>query len=172
MVDIGQELGTILTERWSQRPTPQPRTARSSIAKRRQQRAATTRIEPALSPTITRKLSRVIPANLQIDARWDAIRKRASGEEEEWQKRPLPFSDDCVGGCPGDGKTRAVSPIDSGRRKYRRERQLRSRHRGFARRRSPCNRGDCRGEQEELAGVREKFTTRRSKRRAEAGSMR
>ena len=32
-------------------------------------------IEPALSPTITRKLSRVIPANLQIDARWDTIRK-------------------------------------------------------------------------------------------------
>ena len=31
--------------------------------------------EPALSATITRKLSRVVPANLQIDARWDAIRK-------------------------------------------------------------------------------------------------
>src|SRR5439155_14844 len=43
---------------------PQPRPAT----------AATTR-DPALSPTITRKLSRVIPANLQIDARWDAIRK-------------------------------------------------------------------------------------------------
>jgi 2-oxoisovalerate dehydrogenase E1 component len=32
-------------------------------------------IEPALAPTITRKLLHVIPANLQIDARWDAIRK-------------------------------------------------------------------------------------------------
>ncbi|PYJ38935.1 MAG: hypothetical protein DME84_03615 [Verrucomicrobia bacterium] len=32
-------------------------------------------IEPALSPTITRKLSHVIPANLQIDARWDVIRE-------------------------------------------------------------------------------------------------
>src|SRR5262249_16217414 len=32
-------------------------------------------IEPALSPTIMRKLVHVIPANLQIDARWDAIRK-------------------------------------------------------------------------------------------------
>jgi 2-oxoisovalerate dehydrogenase E1 component len=31
--------------------------------------------EPALSPTITRKLSRVIPANLQIDVRWEAVRK-------------------------------------------------------------------------------------------------
>ncbi|HSP44742.1 MAG TPA: 2-oxo acid dehydrogenase subunit E2, partial [Chthoniobacterales bacterium] len=31
-------------------------------------------IEPALSPTIVRRLGRVVPANLQIDARWDAIR--------------------------------------------------------------------------------------------------
>ncbi|MFZ1221397.1 MAG: thiamine pyrophosphate-dependent enzyme [Chthoniobacterales bacterium] len=31
-------------------------------------------IEPALSPTIVRRLARVVPANLQIDARWDAIR--------------------------------------------------------------------------------------------------
>jgi len=32
-------------------------------------------IEPALSPTIIRRLGRVVPANLQIDARWDTIRK-------------------------------------------------------------------------------------------------
>ncbi|MEP6777088.1 MAG: thiamine pyrophosphate-dependent enzyme [Chthoniobacterales bacterium] len=32
-------------------------------------------IEPALSPTITRRLGRVVPANLQIDARWGGIRK-------------------------------------------------------------------------------------------------
>jgi 2-oxoisovalerate dehydrogenase E1 component len=32
-------------------------------------------IEPALSPTILRRLGRVVPANLQIDARWDAIRE-------------------------------------------------------------------------------------------------
>jgi len=31
-------------------------------------------IEPALSPTILCKLGRVVPVNLQIDARWDAIR--------------------------------------------------------------------------------------------------
>ena len=37
--------------------------------------APTTVIEPALAPKITRKLLHVIPANLQIDARWDAIRK-------------------------------------------------------------------------------------------------
>ncbi len=38
-------------------------------------RRRTSGIEPALSSTVTRKLSRVIPANLQIDARWDAIRE-------------------------------------------------------------------------------------------------
>jgi 2-oxoisovalerate dehydrogenase E1 component len=37
--------------------------------------APITAIEPALSPTIARKLNRVIPANLQIDARWNAIQK-------------------------------------------------------------------------------------------------
>ncbi|MEP7071041.1 MAG: thiamine pyrophosphate-dependent enzyme [Verrucomicrobiota bacterium] len=42
--------------------------------------------EPALSPTITRKLERVVSANLQIDARWETIRaardelKRAEGK--------------------------------------------------------------------------------------------
>ena len=36
---------------------------------------------PALSPTITRKLSTVIPANLQIDARWDTIRKLRDAAE-------------------------------------------------------------------------------------------
>jgi 2-oxoisovalerate dehydrogenase E1 component len=75
-VDIGQELGTILTgapavaeigdlgrekDRFARPGSPTPATA--------------SRIEPALSPTITRKLAHVIPANLQIDARWDAIRK-------------------------------------------------------------------------------------------------
>ena len=49
----------LLTEQPTRRCTPRPKRA----------------IEPALSPTITRKLSRVVPANLQIDARWDAIRK-------------------------------------------------------------------------------------------------
>src|SRR5207249_9302660 len=43
----------------------------------------TTRREHALSPTITRKLSRVIPANLQIDARWDAIRKAREGAKKK-----------------------------------------------------------------------------------------
>ncbi len=49
------------------------------------------RIEPALSPTITRKLSRVIPANLQIDARWDAIRKaRDVAKKKNGKNAPSP----------------------------------------------------------------------------------
>src|SRR6185369_1625004 len=47
--------------------------------------------EPALSPTITRKLSRVIPANLQIDARWDALRKaRDSAKKSNGKDAPSP----------------------------------------------------------------------------------
>jgi pyruvate/2-oxoglutarate dehydrogenase complex dihydrolipoamide acyltransferase (E2) component len=77
-VEIGQELGTILTESADQ-VEAMPREPVAAVAGRgltpeKPTTAATTR-EPALSPTITRKLSRVIPANLQIDARWDAIRK-------------------------------------------------------------------------------------------------
>jgi pyruvate/2-oxoglutarate dehydrogenase complex dihydrolipoamide acyltransferase (E2) component len=80
-VDIGQELGTIIAEsvaavgdRGPASPTP-----------------ATTRIEPALSPTITRKLSHVIPANLQMDARWDALRKaRDSAKKKNGKNAPSP----------------------------------------------------------------------------------
>src|SRR2546421_11786242 len=77
-VDIGQELGTILIDGVATAPKPskpeparETSPARSTSAEDRHRR----QIEPALSPTITRKLSRVIPANLQMDARWDAIRK-------------------------------------------------------------------------------------------------
>src|SRR5437588_7510520 len=86
-VDIGQELGTILTGDAAQaepvvagvsparsdgQTVEAAVPATSSTDSRRDARHHRT-IEPALSPTITRKLSRVIPANLQIDARWDAI---------------------------------------------------------------------------------------------------
>src|SRR5947209_7412515 len=83
-VEIGQDLGSILTEgdafddqievaaqvspdRNGDSATEEP--ARLTPPKRRG-----SAIEPALSPTIVRKLSRVVPANLQIDACWDAIR--------------------------------------------------------------------------------------------------
>jgi pyruvate/2-oxoglutarate dehydrogenase complex dihydrolipoamide acyltransferase (E2) component len=48
-------------------------------------------IEPALSPTITRKLNRVIPANLQIDVRWDAIREtRQAVKKTNSEQAPSP----------------------------------------------------------------------------------
>jgi pyruvate/2-oxoglutarate dehydrogenase complex dihydrolipoamide acyltransferase (E2) component len=48
-------------------------------------------IEPALSPTITRKLNRVIPANLQIDARWDAIQEaRQAVKKTDREQAPSP----------------------------------------------------------------------------------
>ena len=48
-------------------------------------------IEPALSPTITRKLNRVIPANLQIDARWNAIQEaRQAVKKADTKQTPSP----------------------------------------------------------------------------------
>ncbi len=102
VVEIGQELGTIVTtepafaEQFDKAAKESPASPVAAGVDRG--RAANVRsadrpgssrfteatadksppaaaIEPALSPTITRKLSRVIPANLQIDARWDAIRE-------------------------------------------------------------------------------------------------
>src|SRR6266446_3678440 len=91
-VEIGQELGTIVTREPAfaepVEATAKESAAASVAAGADRGRAATgtamrrpgsptpaTAIEPALSPTITRKLNRVIPANLQIDARWDAIQE-------------------------------------------------------------------------------------------------
>ncbi len=71
-VEIGQELGTILTEEGEQVSTAQQA---NGATEHKPASRLTKEIEPALSPTITRRLSRVVPANLQIDACWDAIRK-------------------------------------------------------------------------------------------------
>jgi 2-oxoisovalerate dehydrogenase E1 component len=93
-VDIGQELGTILTdgvatESKPSKPEPVRETtpARSTSIEAHHPRG----VEPALSPTITRKLSRVIPANLQMDARWDAIRKaRDAAKKKNGKNAPSP----------------------------------------------------------------------------------
>jgi 2-oxoisovalerate dehydrogenase E1 component len=45
-------------------------------------------IEPALSPTIIRRLGRVVPANLQIDARWHAIRKAREATKKKEGRIP------------------------------------------------------------------------------------
>jgi 2-oxoisovalerate dehydrogenase E1 component len=106
-VDIGQELGTIITHEPSvadqfemvAKESPDQAVA----ANDERGRASDVRefkgpgsptlatIEPALSPTITRKLSRVIPANLQIDARWDAIREaRDATKNSDAKNAPSP----------------------------------------------------------------------------------
>jgi 2-oxoisovalerate dehydrogenase E1 component len=99
-VDIGQELGTILTaEASGDGATPSVAKPAKDVeaavpaakSEDRGRHARQHTIEPALSPTITRKLSRVIPANLQIDARWDAIRKtRDAAKKKNGKNAPSP----------------------------------------------------------------------------------
>jgi 2-oxoisovalerate dehydrogenase E1 component len=98
-VDIGQELGTILTGEGAvdrvvaPHVPPRDGEAVAVVADRgpASTTPATTRIEPALSPTITRKLLRVIPANLQMDARWDSLRKaRDAAKKKNGKDAPSP----------------------------------------------------------------------------------
>jgi 2-oxoisovalerate dehydrogenase E1 component len=104
-VEIGQELGSILTGEASLADQFQTAAKESGDGKEkpgetavpaaelddRARHARHHRIEPALSPTITRKLSRVIPANLQIDARWGAIRKaRDAAKKKNGEDAPSP----------------------------------------------------------------------------------
>jgi len=97
-VDIGQEIGTIVTEEAAKglldrngdsEPGATSVSPASSVEQPTRlplQKEKAAAIEPALSPTIVRRLGRVIPANLQIDARWEAIRlareqaKKSEGE--------------------------------------------------------------------------------------------
>jgi pyruvate/2-oxoglutarate dehydrogenase complex dihydrolipoamide acyltransferase (E2) component len=98
MVDIGQELGTILTEGADQVETAAARNGDSDSSSSAEpptrlplQKAKIAEIEPALSPTIVRKLGRVVPVNLQIDARWDAIRSaREKAKKKEGKNAASP----------------------------------------------------------------------------------
>ena len=98
-VDIGQELGTILTDGVATAPrtiveagpSPTGTVSAAQPSDGRRDARPHRQIEPALSPTITRKLSRVIPANLQMDARWDAIRKaREVAKKKNGKNAPSP----------------------------------------------------------------------------------
>jgi 2-oxoisovalerate dehydrogenase E1 component len=102
-VEIGQELGTLFTDGTSladQFEAPAEvsagrKTVETAVSAAepgdRGRHASHYNIEPALSPTITRKLSRVIPANLQIDARWDAIREaREAAKKKDGKDAPSP----------------------------------------------------------------------------------
>jgi pyruvate/2-oxoglutarate dehydrogenase complex dihydrolipoamide acyltransferase (E2) component len=102
-VEIGQELGTILTEEASfgdqvhaaAKESPDGGAVATNADRSRSPQHEFARpgptipatiITPALSPTITRKLSHVIPANLQIDARWEAIRKARDAAKKKDEK--------------------------------------------------------------------------------------
>ena len=92
-VEIGQELGSILSTEAAAEETVAAVAdrGRDVIPSRPGPTSAATTREPALSPTITRKLSRVIPANLQIDARWGAIRKaRDDAKKKNGRNAPSP----------------------------------------------------------------------------------
>ena len=97
-VEIGQELGTILTEGAGDDLANQMEAA-AEVSPAEESAAVTpvTEIkrgisrEPALSATITRKLGRVVPANLQIDARWDTIRDvREAAKKSDRKNAPSP----------------------------------------------------------------------------------
>ena len=104
-VEIGQELGTIFTsepafaeqlEAAAEISAAVPAIGDRGLATRetKEQPGSPTPgtvIEPALSPTITRRLNRVIPANLQIDARWEAIEKaREAAKRKDGERAPSP----------------------------------------------------------------------------------
>lgn len=92
VVEIGQELGVILTEEAGATGADHGRVTRQpEFIRQPESTFPATTIEPALSPTVTRKLSRVIPANLQIDARWEAVREaRESGKKKNGKNAPSP----------------------------------------------------------------------------------
>ena len=101
-VEIGQELGTIVTaessfaDQFQGAAEGSAGAVEAAVPSRKQPEAAPEdrrryEIEPALSPTITRKLLHVIPANLQIDARWAAIRKtRDAAKTKNGKHAPSP----------------------------------------------------------------------------------
>jgi 2-oxoisovalerate dehydrogenase E1 component len=108
-VDIGQEIGTILADGDSfadqfekaaevsgqqngeQRRDPLTRGQEMQKPPAPKKEAGDAGIEPALSPTIIRRLGRVVSANLQIDARWDSIRlAREAGKKKDGNKAASP----------------------------------------------------------------------------------
>ena len=117
-VEIGQELGTILTE-GGDGLADQMETAAEISADEEPaapapvvERKRTISREPALSATITRKLGRVVPANLQIDSRWDAIRDaRFKRPRKAMAKMRLHLGPGRVGGGARDGKTRVFRSL-------------------------------------------------------------
>jgi 2-oxoisovalerate dehydrogenase E1 component len=100
-VEIGEELGTIIAaeasfaDQFQEAAEESAGAVEAAVPSRKQPEIAPDRrhykVEPALSPTITRKLVHVIPANLQIDARWDVICKaRDAAKRKNGKHAPSP----------------------------------------------------------------------------------
>jgi 2-oxoisovalerate dehydrogenase E1 component len=114
-VEIGQELGKIVTSEpafagqfdVAAKESPKRETVEAAVSaaapgdsgrapteaamRRAGSTPPATVIEPALSPTITRKLNRVISANLQIDARWNAVQQaRQAVKKTDREQAPSP----------------------------------------------------------------------------------
>ena len=102
-VEIGEELGTIVTSEpalaeqfdAAAKESPKRETVEAAVSAAAHgdsgRHARRYNIEPALSPTITRKLNRVVPANLQIDARWEAIQgARQAVKKTDREQAPSP----------------------------------------------------------------------------------
>ena len=97
-VEIGQELGTILAaDQFEEAAEESSGAVEAAVPSRKgpeiapEERRRYSKIEPALAPTITRKLLHVIPANLQIDTRWDAIRNaRDAAKTKNGKHAPSP----------------------------------------------------------------------------------
>ncbi len=102
-VEVGEELGTIVTSepafteqfeavtKESSKRENVEATVPTAAPGDSERQARRYNIEPALSPTIARKLNRVIPANLQIDARWNAIQEaRQALKKTNREQAPSP----------------------------------------------------------------------------------
>ena len=105
-VEIGQDIGTItsseiadeahapensLERNGEQRRDALPRVQEMQKRVPPDREPKTTAIEPALSPTIVRRLGRVVSANLQIDARWESIRQaREAAKKQNGKNAPSP----------------------------------------------------------------------------------
>jgi pyruvate/2-oxoglutarate dehydrogenase complex dihydrolipoamide acyltransferase (E2) component len=88
-------LGTIITSEPAAKESPDRETVAAAVSAAEPnesgRHARHYNIEPALSATITRKLNRVIPANLQIDARWEAIQEaRQAVKKTDREQAPSP----------------------------------------------------------------------------------
>jgi pyruvate/2-oxoglutarate dehydrogenase complex dihydrolipoamide acyltransferase (E2) component len=89
VVEIGQQIATIAVEGVLEQPPKEATAAPPSLQQLQRQPRFEARDQmmgetaaPALSPAITRRLAGVVPANMQLDVRWKAIRAARAAAKE------------------------------------------------------------------------------------------